>query len=257
MHIQVAKAMPFPLTISTISLLRQAYKPAVRRVFHFLGIRQDANPEHPEYLVNMSWRFTYSLLLLAFMLQSLCSPVLAWDDRYTQAKSGDWPGYHETEKKWTDSGSSPKPFRMERPAPPQFADVDLDENMDNKGKDYSPYAALRLLQDVKLKDAALTKGYYLLKAGHFGDGSLNSRQAQNIQYGGLSDKDKKKLPYQLFILKRQGKVITVVPIERIEPYPRQKKEKYPKKPLAWIEGEGDQRTLKFYYKKRLYISRLG
>lgn len=191
------------------------------------------------------------------LLVCLVQPVLAWDDRWTQGKSGTWPGYHETEKKWTDSGSSPKPFQRERPAPPQFADIDLDENKDNNGKDYSPYSLVRFLHNAQINGKPFTKGYYLVKAGYYGDGSLNSRQAQNIQYGGLSDKDKKDLPYQIFIFKQQGKVITVIPIERIEPYVIQKGEKRPKMPMAWVEDEGEQPVLKFYYKKRLYISRLG
>jgi hypothetical protein len=60
--------------------------------------------------------------------------------------------------------------------------------------------------------------------------------------------------YQVFVLKRQGKVMGVVPINRMEDYTPPRGQKLPKQALAWIEMENQHPVLKFYYKKRLYCT---
>ena len=68
----------------------------------------------------------------------------------------------------------------------------------------------------------------------------------------------KKFPIQrVFIIKRLGNVIAVVPIHQVEPYfPKREdltpKKKIPKQALAWVEMDGQRPILKFYYKHWLY-----
>lgn len=60
--------------------------------------------------------------------------------------------------------------------------------------------------------------------------------------------------YRIFVIKRLGKVIAVVPIHRMESYKPSRKEKLPKHALAWVEMENRHPVLKFYYKKRVYAT---
>lgn len=60
--------------------------------------------------------------------------------------------------------------------------------------------------------------------------------------------------YQVFVLKRQGKVIGVVPINRMESYQPPRDQKIPKQALAWIEIEDRHPVLKFYFKKWVYCT---
>jgi hypothetical protein len=66
--------------------------------------------------------------------------------------------------------------------------------------------------------------------------------------------DPKDPVYQVFVLKRNGKVMAVVPIHRMETYKPPRKEKIPKHALAWVEMEDRHPVLKFYYKKRVYCT---
>lgn len=66
--------------------------------------------------------------------------------------------------------------------------------------------------------------------------------------------DPKAPVYQVFVLKRNGKVLAVVPIHRMETYKPPKKEKLPKHALAWVEMENRHPVLKFYYKKQVYCT---
>jgi len=58
--------------------------------------------------------------------------------------------------------------------------------------------------------------------------------------------------YQVFVIKKLGKVVAVVPINRMEIYKPKRKEHVPKHALAWLEQENRRPVLKFYYRKRLY-----
>lgn len=58
--------------------------------------------------------------------------------------------------------------------------------------------------------------------------------------------------YQVFVIKRSGKVIGVVPINRMEVYHPRRKEHVPRQALAWVEMENRHPVLKFYYRKRIY-----
>ena len=58
--------------------------------------------------------------------------------------------------------------------------------------------------------------------------------------------------YRVFVIKRSGKVIGVVPINRMEVYRPKWKEHAPRQALAWMEMENRHPVLKFYYRKRIY-----
>lgn len=58
--------------------------------------------------------------------------------------------------------------------------------------------------------------------------------------------------YKVFVFLKSGKVVGVVPVHRMAKYQRQKKEKLPKKAVAWLAFEERRPVLKFYYKKWVY-----
>ena len=60
--------------------------------------------------------------------------------------------------------------------------------------------------------------------------------------------------YNVFVLKKLGKVVAVIPINRMETYKPERKEHIPKQALAWVEMENNHPVLKFYFKKRIYSS---
>jgi hypothetical protein len=62
----------------------------------------------------------------------------------------------------------------------------------------------------------------------------------------------KKKVYEVLVIKRQGKVIAVVPIHRKQSYYPAHKEKIPSKALAWVEEEDRHPVLKFYYHHWIY-----
>lgn len=58
--------------------------------------------------------------------------------------------------------------------------------------------------------------------------------------------------YEVFVIKRQGKVVLVVPIHRKQMYVPGKKDKVPDRALAWVEQEDRHPVLKFYYHNWIY-----
>lgn len=59
-------------------------------------------------------------------------------------------------------------------------------------------------------------------------------------------------PYKVFVIKKLGKVVAVIPIHRMEHFNPPRKTKVPKHAVAWVEMENNHPVLKFYYKKRVY-----
>jgi hypothetical protein len=68
---------------------------------------------------------------------------------------------------------------------------------------------------------------------------------------GTSSKEKPS-PYQVLVIKQQGKVVMVVPIHRRQMYIPARKDKIPNRALAWIEEEDRHPVLKFYFHHWIY-----
>ena len=216
----------------------------------------------------MAQRFL-TLLFIACLL--LTSVALAWDGRWNIAPSGSYPLPEPTDKGRnieTDAGTDERPQSYNTTLPPRdYANVDPEEIIEAGGKDYSPYALVRITQDFRINGKIYTKGYYHIKAGQWGDGSLNTQSLTNQMIASrealpaIDDeetKKQKKQPMDVFLLKRNGNVLTVVPIHGRQGYAKQKGEKLPSKKtaLAWVEYEGPRPVLKFYYKKTVYFTYL-
>ncbi len=60
--------------------------------------------------------------------------------------------------------------------------------------------------------------------------------------------------YQTLVILKQGRVMGVVPVHRMEQYRPEKKEKPPRRALAWVAWEEQRPVLKFYYKKWVYTT---
>ena len=230
-------------------------------------------------------------LFLAFGLVLPAS--FAWDGRWTEASSGSYP-LPDVEKPYKsthgDSGlEKDRPQHYFKPPNPAFDDVDPDELSDNQGKDYSPYALVRLSQDIELYGKQkITKGYYLVKIGRWSDTSAKQKKqmvkegmqetlpqqppmpdpSEQSRLEKLKDKferDKKEdqEPYTVLIFKQNGKELGVIPIERRElvTLPRRQSKKLPKTPMAWIEPDlknpGAPIVFKFYYRHSMYIAQLN
>ncbi len=61
--------------------------------------------------------------------------------------------------------------------------------------------------------------------------------------------------FRTLVFKQLGRVIAVVPIEQVQQYQREKKEKVPNRALAWVEMDGDIPILHYYLDKCLYTTR--
>ena len=201
----------------------------------------------------------------ACLLLLLCLPhqnAHAWDDRWTDAKSGWWAAPDANgDKNNSDTGASPRPQHFVIPPAPLFSDVDPDELDDNHHKNYTPYALARITQRFNINGHWFPKGYYEIKPGFMGDGSPNTLASQvdtNTPIPNrMTKKQKKGLQYQVFVLKQEGKVITVVPIDHVEPYMLKKGEYKPKGPIAWMdEPDNNPPVLNLYYKKMRYSAQL-
>jgi hypothetical protein len=171
---------------------------------------------------------------------------------------------------------------------------ELDDYYHRRNKDYSPYALARITQDLHYNNIVIPKGYYLVKPGDVNDGSPRvnlktlNQAAPNQSViaaesqgevgsqlaplyaatdpGSTGTANPQPIPetnpklnkdapvYSVFVLKRQGKVIGVVPINRMESYKPPRDQKIPKQALAWMEIEDRHPVLKFYFKKQLYCT---
>ncbi len=239
------------------------------------------------------------------LLTTLVQPVgLAWDGDWTDASSGrvelyDNPG--STEKQ---AGSDP-PQKYYTAAPRDYDEVDpreLDDYYHRFNKNYTPYALVRITQDLHYNSWVIPKGYYLVKPGEVQEGSpqvnLQSLSGPQPSYASksmvpvsntpkmLPDADEPEDPadpalsaaiqpvsgsasgmtpasghfslrppkkfYQVLVISRQGKVIAVVPIHRKQAYAPARKEKIPRRALAWLEDEDRHPVLKFYDQHWIY-----
>ena len=61
-------------------------------------------------------------------------------------------------------------------------------------------------------------------------------------------------PYEVLVIKRQGKVVMVVPIHRRQMYIPARKDKIPNRALAWVEEEDRHPVLKFYFHHWIYAT---
>ncbi len=258
-------------------------------------------------------------LLLALLLGG--GPALAWDDNWTQARSGDTLLY-DKDSKHGNAGTDERPQTFFIPPPRDFWDVDPEELGDYGKKQYTPYALARVTQNISYNGFVLTPGYYLIKPGDYNDGSprtnlgtqpstaylqpppaasspgpaqdagaaspalppmaepppsqpgmrLDPAPAGEAGMQPISDtspslpplqapapapgpddaKAQEESAYKVFVLKKLGRVIAVIPIHRMEHYNPPRKEKAPRHAVAWVAVENNHPVLKFYYKKRIY-----
>lgn len=212
---------------------------------------------------------SFSLAIIACLL--LAGSAFAWDGRWTEAPSGSYPLPEVNDKARnieTDAGTDERPQTYNTTLPPRdYANVDPEEIIEAGGKDYSPYALVRMTQDFRINGKVYKKGYYHIKAGQWGDGSLNTQPLSNQLIAahnalppanGDEEQKKEKHPLDVFLLKQNGNVLTVIPIHGKQAYQKQKGEKLPGRnaSLAWMEYEGPRPVLKFYYKKTVYFTYL-
>lgn len=246
------------------------------------------------------------LIASLILWSSLMSVGWAWDDDWTQARSGTVGLFDDPDSSQGKAGTDP-PQKYYTPNPRDYIDVDPEELTDyfnRYHKDYTPYALARITQNLRYNNIVIPKGYYLIKPGDINDGSpkINMRTLQptmpelvapnavpigriRAQYP-IADEipavDTQELPeltplpetsepleqptplvtqnqvksdepvYQVFVIKKSGKVIAVVPIHRMEAYKPKRKDHIPRHALAWVEMENRRPVLKFYYQKRLY-----
>lgn len=216
------------------------------------------------------------LLVISLLLLSQ-GIALAWDGKWTDGKSGQDYIYDKEDSTGKAGSDPPQTF----PAPPlrDYANVDPEELDDYKRhKDYTPYALLRIPQALHYEGTVIPSGYYQVKAGNWGGGSLNHSLNTPVS-GSLSNPANTARVYQnpsaasntqaspqatdphfpmqrVFVIKHLGNVVAVVPIHQIKPYnpKKQDKIKVRRHALAWIEMEDRQPVLKFYNHHWLYIT---
>lgn len=229
--------------------------------------------------------------------------ALAWDGDWTQARSGRVGMFDDPTSSDGKAGTDP-PQKYYTANPRDYVDVDpeeLDDYFNRYNKEYSPYALVRITQNIRYNNVFIPKGYYLIKPGDVNDGSPRVSlknvapptelvAPNSVPIGRLAATrpvmdeipavDTETLPpmpspqpvepslpppgatgntlksgepvHQVFVIKKLGKVVAVVPINRMEVYKPKRKDHIPKQALAWLEMENRRPVLKFYYRKRLY-----
>lgn len=222
--------------------------------------------------------------------RQLCLQALAWDGDWTDAKSGRVGLYDNPGSTDGQAGTDP-PQKYYTSSPRDYSEVDpneLDDYFHRYNKNYTPYALARITQDLHYNYLVVPKGYYLVKPGGPHDGSarvnlqtLNTPPSDDpedlpgtipiatqtyaqttgdpatisvpLTNGAPPQKVNPKKPvYEVFVIKRQGKVIAVVPIHRRQIYNPARKDKIPKQALAWVEEENRHPVLKFYFQHWIY-----
>ena len=182
----------------------------------------------------------------------------AWDGEWTRAKSGEYPAYDPGDKTG-NAGTDERPQTFYIPPAREFDNVDPEE-LYRSVSDYSPHAMAQFTRNVSVGGKPLNKGYYLVRLGQANDGSPRTNQGAFVPVSYEERKERKKADkdagFDLFVIYRVGTVAAVCPIQERQAYVKQKGDKLPKNPVAWIELENDQPVLKFYYKKTIYTSRL-
>lgn len=190
-------------------------------------------------------------------------PAQAWDGRWTNGASLDWPAKDPGSSDGKANSKDPLKRDYFIPAERDFADVDPEELAELDKSGYSPYVLVRFQHDVVVNGRNLPKGYYQIKIGQFSDGSPNVNLSGPPVGSRVDYRDhwwefrKPKAPKEMFVIKKLGKVVAVIPIYKVEPYVKDKKEKLPKEAIGWVEGLGQsQPQLKIYHKKMVYIADL-
>lgn len=199
----------------------------------------------------MTKRLTYPLTpLLAFglMIASTLLTFAADNERIEpvyQAPgfwNGDWHygtnGYNYGPP---DAGSSEgksgnkvkdRPEHYWLPPERRWEDVDLEQDRDNHGLHYSPYAQLQLTTALKGKGYDLPVGYYQVKLGHYSSGSAKRQLSPEAQAEQLArfpvptplkrpspsktEALKRSVPAVLVVLKL-GEVKAVFPVQQVLP----------------------------------------
>lgn len=205
-------------------------------------------------------------ILLSLLLAGMTLPGWAWDDSWTQGRSGRGDAIYDPWDSTGNSGQKERPQTFFIPPTPDYVDVDPQELSDYKKKDYSPYALARITQNLVYRGMVIPKGYYLIQPGNAGSGSPRVKMQATQQLPSMAQTangqasspteptDPKNPVYQVFVLKRLGKVVAVIPIHRSESYQPAGKTKPPKQALAWLDTESNHPVLKFYYKKQIYTA---
>lgn len=124
-------------------------------------------------------RLTLTALFLLGLLLSLPSG-LAWDNNWTQGRSGNGDVIYDPDSSHGDSGNPERPQKFLTPPVRDYADVDpdeLNEYFKRRNKDYSPHALVRLSQDIHYAQVRIPKGYYQIEAAGPSHGSARA----NIQ----------------------------------------------------------------------------
>ena len=223
---------------------------------------------------------------------TLSNHALAWDGDWTQAESGRVGLFDDPGSTQGQSGVPDPPQKFYTPAPVDYAEVDpeeLNDYFNRRDKNYSPYALARITQTLHYSQRAIPAGYYLIKPGDRHDGSalvnldtlngpspaetglipvsnqtnhsssvvspaLSPQGAINpVKPVGKGSKTQVNPPiYETLVIKRQGKVVLVVPIHRRQIYIPARKDKIPARSLAWVEDEGGHPVLKFYARPWIY-----
>ncbi|MBX2859830.1 MAG: hypothetical protein KTR14_01250 [Vampirovibrio sp.] len=229
------------------------------------------------FRLNGHWFFTCSILLSG-ILCCLPTPGFAqqassyWDGAWTDAKSGEYGIYYDPrfdyEKSHGWSGVEPDPKFYQIPPPRHYFDVDPAEMREAEvSPDYAPHALAQFRGDVRYRNQRIPRGYYQIKLGRYYSGSVNNHtQAHpsvtprvdpashfNIAY---NREVEEQAPYQTFVIKKLGKVVGVLPIQRVRNYTPPNGEKPPKTPVATIMDERGQPTLYVTYKRKTYITPL-
>lgn len=225
-------------------------------------------------------------IALCLLLLCLMPLAQAWDGDWTDGRSGQ-DYIYDSENSTGKAGSDP-PQTFLTPPTRDYLNVDpkeLDDYFSHRKKDYSPYALLRLTQTLYYGDTSISPGYYQVKIGLWGEGSpthnlpvppavlkppvtasaprVPVEQSESTHLPSNREKAKptaqlkpispKKLPRQrVFIFKKLGNVVAVVPIHEVTIYKPTRKKKAPRHSLAWLEVENRQPVLKYYGKPWLF-----
>ncbi len=186
-----------------------------------------------------------------------------WDGRWTNAKSGlgvEIPDQGSSEGK---SGTDSDPRSYFIPTHQQlnlmYDTVERDD-IANVGKvsDYASEALVQFKHRMSFGPYQVEKGYYQI---YLGDGYSGSRQVNMGAYNQplppdvAKKRNKGKIEsYSAVILKKQGRVVAALPINRRERYDREKDEPKAKRAFATVAYEPGGPVLKVYYKKWVYIT---
>ncbi|MEM0951158.1 MAG: hypothetical protein AAGI66_03330 [Cyanobacteria bacterium P01_H01_bin.74] len=220
---------------------------------------------------------------IVIILAGASNTAYAWDGDWTDAASGDNARLFYDEKSSLGKAGTTPPQKYLKPIERDYKDIDpnaLTDYFEHNSKIYTPYALARISSPIQYdgKFKPLPVGYYLIKLGYWGDGSINKTRykstsqnrrlnSQEHQYAieTSNKKNNSALPSfpDVFIVLANGQVKGVYPINIVKPYklPASKKlpqgVKIPKnKPLAWLNFDDDKQrpSLYYYFKKMVYIS---